>query len=337
GSIPGQAEALMQLAIIQTVQGELSRAKQTAVRAQEAILRLGDAHDLRFGITALDNLLAYCLDGDWAEITRNAITYAASSEASRNPRSLVSGAYAALGYARMGDVAGVKRILARLTPVIAQMDPIIYVHHAAITFGAAATWEAAVSEYAAAYREMALGLIEAGFGGSVLSHELTIARMSALLGRMDEAGDYFQRARRESDANNLKLIRALTDYDEALAFIRASSSNLGDIETLLDAALAKFHSLDMEGWYRRAHSLREELAVQSAPSTSAAQAFPDGLTAREVDVLRLLAGGMTNSQIAQQLVLSVRTVERHIANIYKKIGVHNRAEATAYALRNDIA
>ena len=46
----------------------------------------------------------------------------------------------------MGDVAGVKRILARLTPVIAQMDPIIYVHHAAITFGAAATWEAAVSD-----------------------------------------------------------------------------------------------------------------------------------------------------------------------------------------------
>ena len=47
---PRQAEALMQLAIIQTVQGELSRAKQTAVRAQEAILQIGDAHDLRFGI-----------------------------------------------------------------------------------------------------------------------------------------------------------------------------------------------------------------------------------------------------------------------------------------------
>ena len=177
--------------------------------------------------------------------------------------------------------------------------------------------------YAAAYREMALGLIEAGFGGSVLSHELTIARMSALLGQDGRSRRLLPAsARRESDANNLKLIRALTDYDEALAFIRASSSNLWYIETLLDAALAKFHSLDMDGLVSTCTLPSEELAVQSAPSTSAAQAFPDGLTAREVDVLRPLAGGMTNSQIAQQLVLSVRTVERHIANIYKKIGVH---------------
>ena len=58
----------------------------------------------------------------------------------------------------------------------------------------------------------------------------------------------------------------------------------------------------------------------------------DGLTAREIQVLRLVAGGQTNREIAGELVLSVKTVDRHIANIYGKIGARGRADATAYAL-----
>ncbi len=60
--------------------------------------------------------------------------------------------------------------------------------------------------------------------------------------------------------------------------------------------------------------------------------YPEGLTAREVEVLRLLAGGRTNGEIAEELVVSVRTVERHVANIYAKIGARGRVNATAYAL-----
>jgi pimeloyl-ACP methyl ester carboxylesterase/DNA-binding CsgD family transcriptional regulator len=56
------------------------------------------------------------------------------------------------------------------------------------------------------------------------------------------------------------------------------------------------------------------------------------LSSREVEVLRLIAGGSSNAQIADELVISVRTVERHISHIYAKLGVHNRAQATAYAL-----
>ena len=64
--------------------------------------------------------------------------------------------------------------------------------------------------------------------------------------------------------------------------------------------------------------------------------YPDGLTAREVEVLRLLAGGYTNSEIARELFLSVRTVERHIGNIYGKINARGRAHATAYALTRNL-
>jgi DNA-binding NarL/FixJ family response regulator len=57
-----------------------------------------------------------------------------------------------------------------------------------------------------------------------------------------------------------------------------------------------------------------------------------GLSCREMEVLRLLAAGHSNHQIAHALCLSPRTVQRHVANIYLKIGAHCRAEATAYAL-----
>ena len=58
--------------------------------------------------------------------------------------------------------------------------------------------------------------------------------------------------------------------------------------------------------------------------------LPDGLTPREAEVLRLLAAGATNQEIADALVLSVNTVERHLTNSYRKIDVRNRSDATAY-------
>ena len=53
-------------------------------------------------------------------------------------------------------------------------------------------------------------------------------------------------------------------------------------------------------------------------------------------MLSLLANGHTSKEIAEQLSLSVTTVQRHIANIYAKIGVRNRAQATGYALRHGL-
>lgn len=62
-----------------------------------------------------------------------------------------------------------------------------------------------------------------------------------------------------------------------------------------------------------------------------------GLSQRELEVLKLLALGRSNKQIGQALTLSVRTVERHIANVYLKIGAHGRADATSYAFRHGLA
>ena len=62
-----------------------------------------------------------------------------------------------------------------------------------------------------------------------------------------------------------------------------------------------------------------------------------GLTAREIEVLRLLAGGQTNAEIAGDLGLSVNTIERHVGNVYRKIDARGRADATAWAIRRGVA
>jgi DNA-binding CsgD family transcriptional regulator/pimeloyl-ACP methyl ester carboxylesterase len=63
---------------------------------------------------------------------------------------------------------------------------------------------------------------------------------------------------------------------------------------------------------------------------------PEGLTEREMEILERLAGGFSNQGIARELAISPRTVERHIGNVYVKIGAHNRAQATAYAIRKGL-
>jgi predicted ATPase/class 3 adenylate cyclase/DNA-binding CsgD family transcriptional regulator len=64
--------------------------------------------------------------------------------------------------------------------------------------------------------------------------------------------------------------------------------------------------------------------------------YPDGLTAREVDVLRLVAQGLTDAQVAEQLVISPRTVNKHLTTIYGKIQVSSRSAATRYAIEHHL-
>lgn len=76
-----------------------------------------------------------------------------------------------------------------------------------------------------------------------------------------------------------------------------------------------------------------EAAAPKARSTSRG---PE-LTPRELEVLRLVAEGQTNREIADRLVLSERTVSRHITNIYQKLNLRSKAEATAYAIHRGLA
>jgi DNA-binding NarL/FixJ family response regulator len=69
----------------------------------------------------------------------------------------------------------------------------------------------------------------------------------------------------------------------------------------------------------------------------AAGPLPGNLTARQAEVLRLLADGLTNKQIAARLYLSPGTVERHLATSYRKLGLGGRVDAARYAVEHGLA
>jgi non-specific serine/threonine protein kinase len=126
----------------------------------------------------------------------------------------------------------------------------------------------------------------------------------------------------------------------------ATRDEIERITTSVRAELdeATFSALSSEG---RAMTLKEIIAFARPPTqartigaTGDHEHQPEELTEREMEVLRLIAAGKSNHEIGRELVLSRRTVERHISNIYLKIGASGkvaRATATAYALRQGLA
>jgi ATP/maltotriose-dependent transcriptional regulator MalT len=94
--------------------------------------------------------------------------------------------------------------------------------------------------------------------------------------------------------------------------------------------------LDAARWSFQQLGAATDLARVEALSGKAPARAAGGLTAREVEVLRLVAAGKTNRAVAADLFLSEKTVARHVSNIFTKLGLSSRSAATAYAYEHDI-
>jgi ATP/maltotriose-dependent transcriptional regulator MalT len=115
------------------------------------------------------------------------------------------------------------------------------------------------------------------------------------------------------------------------ALIGLACRQLGDEDTAgleLHAATAAFEALGAVPDVARIAALSDGTAVTKR--------LPAGLTAREAEVLRLVATGMSNHEIAVELVVSDHTVRRHIQNIFAKAALSSRAAATAYAFEHGL-
>jgi DNA-binding NarL/FixJ family response regulator len=94
--------------------------------------------------------------------------------------------------------------------------------------------------------------------------------------------------------------------------------------------------IDAARWAFQELGAMPDVARMDALARKAPADAPGGLTARELQVLRLVAAGKTNRTIATDLFLSDKTIARHVSNIFAKLNVSSRAAATAYAYEHDL-
>jgi ATP/maltotriose-dependent transcriptional regulator MalT len=164
-----------------------------------------------------------------------------------------------------------------------------------------------------------------------------LGRLAAMLGRRDEAARHFEAALAVNAAAGARPWLAHTQHDYARVLL--AGGRPGDrarARTLLAEAVAVAEACGMTRLAEQAAALagpRYPARQGVAPPGMRARPTAAGLTTREVEVLRLLAGGQSNKEIAAALAVSVHTVERHLVNIYRKIDARGRMDAGAFAVR----
>ncbi|HEV8573309.1 MAG TPA: AAA family ATPase [Dehalococcoidia bacterium] len=157
-----------------------------------------------------------------------------------------------------------------------------------------------------------------------------LALLAATLRRWDDAERHFKDALAMNQRMGARPFVARTQHDYAkMMLARRAPGDRRKAYALLKEALEAAREMGMKSLEERALKLLES-------RKGLVPKYPDGLSRREVEVLRLIAVGKSSGQIAEQLYLSPRTVERHISNIYGKINARSRAEATSYALANGL-
>lgn len=198
-----------------------------------------------------------------------------------------------------------------------------------------------------------------------LAGEDPVGRMRLLRGvvevalacdRLDEAERYCAELESGAEAFGTPGFKAWAAHARGALLVR--QERYADALTALEAALreyriqqSRYETAQVYEWMALAHSGLGQTEVAAAdtataehiyallgvePSQVCGQKTPGGLTKREIDVLRRVAAGATNKQVADQLCLSEKTVGRHLANIYAKLGVSTRTAAVAWAHANKI-
>ena len=146
-----------------------------------------------------------------------------------------------------------------------------------------------------------------------------LGHIEVLRGELDRAREHLQAAEAVARREGLRMELARTLEGRA--------------DVVLAESVGEWEQVGNRVEVRRLRERMRALARGVHPRVT----LPAGLSAREAEVLRLLAAGRTNREIAAQLYLSEKTVENHVTSIYGKIGADNRAAATAYAVRLGLA
>lgn len=182
----------------------------------------------------------------------------------------------------------------------------------------------------------------AGDGEQALSlvaeHAPDVVLMDLRMPRMDGV-EATRRIRAEHPAVQIVVLTTYADDESVFAALRAGARGYLTKDAGAEE-IARAIEAVREGDAQLSPSVQRRLleAVASGtPNARRSRDLPDGLTRREAEVLALIAAGRSNAEIAQDLFISQTTVKTHINNIFAKTGLRDRAQAVAYAFRNNLA
>ena len=170
-----------------------------------------------------------------------------------------------------------------------------------------------------------------GAGNTVLVNaDRVLGILAQTMGNLDESQAHFEEAIAFCRKAGYRPDLAWTCFD--YASLRHTQGDRERALALLGEANVISSELGMLPLREKVSNLRQDLEAQPAASPT----YPDGLTGREVEVLRLIAAGRTDREIADELFISIRTANTHVRNILNKTGSANRTEAATYAGRRDL-
>ncbi len=166
---------------------------------------------------------------------------------------------------------------------------------------------------------------------------LALLAVYRLAGELHTDAGHYDEARR-----HLKLSLSIAEacaapYEHALSLVAmadlaVATNATAEARRLLSKGRVIFEMLSAQPSIERVDRIAQQ--IEAEPSTTTM--FPAGLSPREVDVLRLVAKGWTDRQVAEHLFLSTRTVNHHLRSIYGKLGVSTRAAATGFAITHNL-
>lgn len=249
---------------------------------------------------------------------------------------------------RLGDLGGAAAAFARADGLCRRPRAgVALLHLARGDVGLAASVIAEVLEWAAWNRLARARALPAQAQIEIAAGNLDAAR--AAVDELDAIAAEFGSAGLEASALTARGRLQLAERDEsACATLRRAVSRWSDLGVPYEVASARTllgqacrdadDAAGATAAFEDARKLFDDLGVHldARVPASSPPAYPRGLTAREVEVLRVIAAGHTNKEAAARLFLSDKTIARHLSNIFTKAGVSTRAAATAFAFEHGL-
>ena len=308
--VPFSGNCLLHRAELMQLHGAWPDAADAAQRACERLLRRAQP---AVGAAVYQQAELHRLRGEFEQAQE---AYQEASRWGREPQPGLARLRLGQGQVAAAEAA-VRRVVDEAQDPLARSRLLPALVEVMFETGDAGTARAAADELSKLARDLDAPLLRALAAQAQGTVLLLEGDARAALGALRDAWTAWQELRVPYESARVRVLTGL------------ACRQLGDEETAemeLDAARWAFEQLGALPDVARAAALTGRTAAKPA----------GGLTARELEVLRLVATGKTNRVIAGDLFLSEKTVARHVSNIYAKLGVSSRAAATAYAYEHDL-